>query len=158
MPIFFPTFCTYMREFNLHPGGRNPSVFHSCPRCGFVSISKHPEPGRGGSTGGQLLPRDASYPPRSPTSSSQVSAQVPASPIPMLLGWVKFLWLCADNIPMPKRAQGDLLASSAGGQVELSLAPYSRHLCLSLQINTITLNPQAEQRELFLFKGNIKSL
>lgn len=51
-----------------------------------------------------------------------------------------------------------LLASSAGGQVEFSLTSYPCHLCLSLKINFIALNPQTEQRELVLFKGNIKSL
>lgn len=57
-----------------------------------------------------------------------------------------------------RRVQGDLLASSARGQVEFSPTFYPRHLCLSLQINSITLNPQTEQKELVLFKGNIKSL
>lgn len=88
------------------------------------------------------------------------SARVPASPVPILLGGAEVPLAPCRRHPRAKskRAQGDLLASSAGGQVELSLTPYSHHLCLSLQINTITLNPQAEQRELFLFKGNVKSL
>lgn len=138
-----------MREFNVHQGGRKPSVCHSCWRCGLVS----PELGRGGSAGGQLLPVEAAYPPQTPTSRSPCGegAQPKSRPLLSLGGVEVPLALCRQH-PKSKRKRAQ------GGQVELSLTPCSHHLCLSLRINTITLNPQAEQRELFLFKGNIKSL
>ena len=156
MPVFFPTFCTYMRELNLQRGGRKPSVCHSCQCCGFVSISKHPELGERRLRRRAAAHGEAVHPLQSPTSSSRCGAGAQPQSRPLLsrvAGGVKVpLTLCRQRPrAKSKRARGDLLASSAGGQVELSLTPYSRHLCLSLQINTITLNPQAEQRERVVF-------
>lgn len=105
----FPYFCTW-------------SVCHSCGCCGLVSISKQPGMWRGGPAG-TAPHRQRSH---NVAPGWAVAARV-LSPC-----W----WGCWGR-PGPvqcsrvkcKRARGDLLASSEGGQVELSLSPCSRHLC-----------------------------
>lgn len=114
MPVFFPTFCTYMREFNLH---------HSCRCGGFVFVGKHPELGRGGSAGRQLLPEGQRTRRKAPRPTAAAGPQLSPSPSlsgPHLAGGAEVPLASCRRHPRAKskRAQGDLLVSSAGGQVE----------------------------------------
>lgn len=107
-------------------------------------------------------PGEAAHSTQSSMSSNccRAGAQPKSQPLLSPSCWgAKLLWFCADYPKIKSKGkQEDLLASSERGQVELTLIPYSHHLCLGLQINTIILNPQAEQRELVLFKDSIKRL
>lgn len=156
-----PTIHTYMRKFNLHQGGRKPSVWHSCWCWGFMSISKHPGLERGCCTHGSCPWRCSALASKpSVWQMLQGWAQNKSRPLLSLCCWRS--WSSSAFGQTTYQGQGQegtrLLASSAGGQVEFSLTSYPCHLCLSLQINSITLDPQTEQIELVLFKGNIKSL
>lgn len=155
--VFSPTIYTYMGKYNLQQGSRKWSVFHSCWCWGFTSISKHP--------GLHTLGEDA--PEMQHIRLKAVSGRCPrgwgqtkSHPLPPPCCWRS--WSSSAFGQTTSQGQGQagtrLLAPSAGGQVEFSLISYPYHLCLSLQINSITLNTQTEQRELVLFKGNIKSL
>lgn len=168
MSGFFPTVYTYMRKFNLHQGGRKSSVCHSCWCWGFMSTSKHPGSppashlGRGCFTRGQLLPEMQHTLLKALCLADAAGLGLRPNPSlsypRVLLEELKFLCLWADNISGPRARGYKAFCFFSRGQVEFSLTSYPCHLCLSLQINSITLNPQTEQRELVLFKGNIKSL
>lgn len=136
---YFPPHFTRTREtWTCTEGAENQvCVCHSCQRCGFVPISKCPESGRGGSAGSALLMERQCTRCKAPRPAA--TDQSPDLSCPCVAGVVEILRTLSQG--QEQGAQGDLLASSAWHQAELSLTPYSCHLCLSVQINTITLNP-----------------
>lgn len=142
-------------RFRLVPRGQETKCLPQLP---VLRVCVHQQTRRHGRRG-QLLPGGQNTPPRSPIFGSCCWAR--AHPILSPCCWGH--WGPSGCVQRASRGevQEDRRRSScffSRSLVELNLTPHSSHLCPGLHINTTTLNPQAKQGELFLFKGNIKSL